>query len=205
VPALEIPPAEVLGRVSELWQAAKKPASVMLLLDTSGSMVGEPLEKAKAGALRFIETMQPRDELEIRTFSDKIVRLAPVTKVADGAEGARQKIQDLFAGGGTHLYDVLREATIDWNERRQKHPERHYGIVLLTDGQDEGSLSSRSDLFDVLPKGDAADGVKIFTIGYGPKTQAPLLAEISGRSNARSFVGSTANVGSVYLEISANF
>lgn len=201
----EVPNEGILKRVIDLWQAAKKPASIMMLLDTSGSMAGEALDKAKEGAVSFIERMQPRDELEIRTFSHVITQLQPAAPVSTCGEAARQNVRGLFASGGTHLYDVLREGVISWSERKKQHPERHYGVVLLTDGNDEGSTSTLPDLMDVLPKGDNPETIKIFTIGYGPKTQSSLLKEIANKSNARAYQGTTSNIAAIYQEISSNF
>jgi Ca-activated chloride channel homolog len=205
IPSFEVPSEDVLKRLTDLWLAAKKPASVMLLLDTSGSMAGEAMDKAKEGAVSFIEKMQARDELEIRTFSDKIFRLQPAASIANNGETARQSVRGLFASGGTHLYEVLQQGVVDWNERKKRSPNRHFGIVLMTDGQDEGSPISLNDLMDVLPKGDNPETIKIFTIAYGPKAQKNLLKEISNKSNARAFEGSVADIGRIYQELSANF
>jgi Ca-activated chloride channel homolog len=205
VPNFEVPSEDVLKRLTDLWLAAKKPASVMLLLDTSGSMAGEAMDKAKEGAVSFIEKMQARDELEIRTFSDKIFRLQPAASIASNGETARQSVRGLFASGGTHLYEVLQQGVVDWSDRKKRSPDRHFGIVLMTDGQDEGSPISLNDLMDVLPKGDNPETIKIFTIAYGPKAQKNLLQEISNKSNARAFEGSVADIGRIYQELSANF
>lgn len=205
IPSYEVPSNDILKRITDLWLAAKKPASIMMLLDTSGSMTGEPLDRAKAGAVDFIASMQARDELEIRTFSDIITHLQPVSTIAKSGETARQNVRSLFATGGTHLYDVLREAVSDWSARKNKNPGRHYGIVLLTDGNDEGSTSTLPDLMDVLPKGDNPETIKIFTIAYGSEVQKSLLKEIANKSNARDYEGTTSNIGVAYKEISANF
>ena len=204
-PTFEMPSEDILRRVKDLWLAAKKPASIMMLLDTSGSMSGEAMDKAKEGAETFIEKMQARDELEVRTFSDKIFQLSKVDTIDKSGETARQKVRGLFASGGTHLYEVLKDAALAWNERKQKAPNRHYGIVLLTDGQDEGSPITLADLMDVLPKGDNPETIKIFTIAYGAKAGKSLLQEIANKSNARAYEGSTSNIARIYTELSANF
>lgn len=204
-PVFEVPNEAVLRRITDLWLAAKKPASVMMLLDTSASMSGEPLEKAKAGAISFIEQMQGRDELEIRTFNHQIFQLSAAGSIAVTRESAMQKVRGLFASGGTHLYTVLQDAALDWIARKKRGANRHYGIVLMSDGQDEGSPVTLADLMDVLPKGDNPETIKIFTIAYGASAQRTLLQEIANNSNARTFSGSTGNIGQIYREISANF
>lgn len=205
IPSFEVPGDDILKRIRDLWLDAKKPASVMLLIDTSGSMNGEAMDKAKDGAISFIERMHAKDELEIRAFNHEIVKLLPVSTVGASGEAARQKVAGLFANGGTHLYEVIKGAALDWNERKKRNPDRHYGVVLMTDGQDEGSQISRADLMDVLPKGDNPETIKIFTIAYGAKADKLFLKELSNKSNARSFESSASNIGRVYQELSANF
>ena len=205
IPAFEVPDEDILKRITDLWLDAKKPASVMMLIDVSGSMNGDPMNRAREGAVAFIERMHARDELEIRAFNHEITKLYGPATIASGGEAARDKVRGLFAAGGTHLYEVIRQAVLDWNARKKKSPGRHYGIVLLTDGRDEGSNIRRADLMDVLPRGDNPDTVKIFTIAYGQGADQLFLKEIANTSNARSFESNPTNIVRVYQELSANF
>ena len=88
---------------------------------------------------------------------------------------------------------------------RQSQPARHYGVVLLTDGKDEGSTLPRQDLMDQFPRDDAPEVVKVFTIGFGEQLDKPFLREISNRSNARMYESTSKNLVQVYAELSANF
>lgn len=205
IPTFDVPSEDILKRITDLWHDAKKPASVMLVIDTSGSMAGDPMEKAKEGAAQFISRMHPRDELEVRAFNNVITRLTPADAVAKNGEESRQRVLGLFANGGTHLYEVVREAAVEWAARKKNSPDRHYGIVVLTDGQDEGSQISRADLMDVLPQGDNPETIKIFTIAYGDRADKLFLQELSNRSNARTFESTASDISRVYKELSANF
>ncbi len=204
-PVFEIPSPSILNRVRDLWFETKKPASVTLIIDTSGSMNGEPMLKAKEGAVGFLDQMYPQDEIEIIVFNSTISVLSEMDTVAKVREGARARLQGLFANGGTHLYDVADLALKRIATRRQRQPDRHYGLVLLTDGKDEGSTLKRQDLIDTLPKGDAPEVVKIFTIAYGEDLDKSVLKELSNRTNARMFESTTKNIAQVYAELVANF
>lgn len=204
-PAYEIPGESILNRVRDLWFETKRPASVTLIIDTSGSMNGEPLEKAKAGAIGFLDQMYPKDEVEIIAFSDRIVPLVQMSQVGVVREQLRERVQGLFAGGGTHLYDVTDLALKRIAERRKADPHRHFGIVLLTDGKDEGSVLKKQDLVDTLPHDDAPEVVKIFTIAYGTELDKAVLKELSNRTNARMYESTAKNIVQVYGELVANF
>ncbi len=205
IPAFEIPGDSILNRIRDLWFETKKPASVTLILDTSGSMNGDPLDKAKAGAIGFLDQMYPKDEVEVIAFSDRIVPLAEMAPVGSVREPLRSRINGLFASGGTHLYDVTERALRRIGQRRTTQPNRHYGIVLLTDGKDEGSAWRRQDLIDLLPRDDAPAVVKIFTIAYGTEIDKGFLRELANRTNARMYESNAKNIVQVYSELVANF
>ena len=48
------------------------PLQVVLLLDISGSMQGQPLEDAKNAAARFLDHLQPGDQAALIAFSDDL-------------------------------------------------------------------------------------------------------------------------------------
>jgi Ca-activated chloride channel family protein len=205
VKAFRVPDERVLRRVRELWEEAKMPASIVLLLDISGSMQGEPLENAKKGAMTFIDKMNKWDELEVITFNHQLTNLVPLDRISVNGEKGKQKIQTLFADGGTRLFDGMQKGLDTIKKRRQKDPMRRYSLVVLSDGDDTNSVLGRYDFTDNLPKGDNLNVIKIFTIAYGGKANRDLLIEISNTTNARMFKSSPDAIEKVYRELSTNF
>jgi len=199
------PDEQVLRRVRELWEEAKMPASVVVLLDVSGSMQGSPLQYARKGAAIFIEKMNKWDELEVITFNHQLAKLAAMDKIGTSGEKARQKIQNLFADGGTCLFDATQHALDTIRKRRKIAPKRRYGIVLLSDGDDTNSKIGKYDFLDSLSKGDNPDVIRIYTIAYGEEANKDLLIEIAKSTNARMFTSSPEDIEKVYRELSANF
>jgi Ca-activated chloride channel family protein len=199
------PDEQVLRRVRELWEESKMPASVVVLLDISGSMQGSPLEYAKKGAATFIEKMNKWDELEVITFNHQLAKLADLDRISANGEKARQKIQNLFADGGTCLFDAMQSALETVQKRRRVAPNRRYGIVLLSDGDDTNSETGKYDFLDDLPRGDSPDVIRIYTIAYGEEANRDLLIEIAKSTNARMFKSLPEDIEKVYRELSANF
>ncbi len=205
VKAFRVPDERVLRRVRELWEEAKMPASVVLLLDISGSMQGESLENAKKGALTFIDKMNKWDELEVITFSDNAETLVHLNQVRDNGEIAKMKIQNLQAVGRTCLYDAIQEGLWSIQTRKKKVSGRRYGLIVLSDGKDTKSNLLPSKLLSNLPKGDSPDVIKLFTIAYGGGADRKFLTEIAQATNARMFQSTTQEIQKVYRELSANF
>src|SRR5439155_1884796 len=53
------------------------PRELVFLLDTSGSMSGEPLDTAKAAIRRALAAMDPRDTFQLIDFADEASSFAP--------------------------------------------------------------------------------------------------------------------------------
>src|SRR5262249_31083829 len=102
-----VPPAEVMIEVLKLWQANKKQARVVLVIDTSNSMNREQrLIQAKAGALELLQKFGKRDVLSLMEFNSEIKwhdKYVPM----DGAGRKRlaAKVNALSARRQTLLYD----------------------------------------------------------------------------------------------------
>src|SRR5436190_24136287 len=70
---LGLPEPRVLAKLKEAWRADRKPANVLLVLDTSGSMVQEDrLTRAKQGLTAFLGQVASQDRVGLATFADEI-------------------------------------------------------------------------------------------------------------------------------------
>ena len=209
-PNLEYPSEEAVTHILDVFHQVKKQASVILIIDTSGSMTGDKLKGAVDGAISFVDQMESEERVSVITFYDKITELSPLDRVGDVRESLKQKIAGVYAGGGTALHQVVmlaldKMAAIQ-AEDAAKGENRLYGIVLLTDGKNEVSGGpSEADLLSRLPSGDQPGGVKLFTISYGEDANKDLMKTLANRTNGKNFEGNPQNIRSVYLSISAEF
>ena len=204
--SLEYVNEALFRRANEMWHEVKKHSTVYLVLDTSGSMNGEPMNAAKKGAAKFIREMQKEDEVAVVAFSDQPRLLKPVAKVREVGESLATQVEGLFADGGTALYDATITAfdAAEKSKKDSKEP-RLYGVVVLSDGKDTASKQRLSDLLDRLKDTETAEGTRIFTVAYGNEADEDLLKQIAGRSNALFSKGDSANIDKIYHSISAYF
>jgi Ca-activated chloride channel family protein len=108
------------------------PFTAVLLVDTSASMAGPPLEKALEGARAFFTGMAPLDQGKLILFSDHVRLETPFTSVQSVLT---LSLHSLAAEGGTALNDALYLAV------RRLEPLRGRKIaVLLSDGVDIESV-----------------------------------------------------------------
>jgi Ca-activated chloride channel homolog len=90
-------------------------------------------------------------------------------------------------------------------KRRTAKTPRLYAVVVLSDGRDTNSKSTKTDLLSLLPNSEAAEGTRIFVIAYGKDADKDTLQRIAEGSNGRLFVGGTEDVEKIYNSIAAYF
>jgi tight adherence protein B len=118
--------------------AARTQVSVLLLLDTSGSMKQDDnISRAKAAADRFVEQLRPGSSIGVLAFSD---RPQLVQQLTPDQASAKRSIATLQASGHTALYDAI----VQGAGQLAGEPGQH-AIVLLSDGVDDGSAHSFAD------------------------------------------------------------
>lgn len=203
---LEYVSEDLFLRANELWHAVKKKAAVWLLLDTSSSMSGAPMEAAKKGAVRFLQQMEPDDTIQVLSFNSAVSPLGTPGRVREVGEELIHKVGGLYATGNTALHDALLQAMGEVEKaRREASEQRLYGIVVLSDGKDTSSQAQRADVISQLPRGEDTEGTRLFTIAYGDQADGKFLGEVSERSNAVMLEGSTANVDRLYHQLASYF
>jgi Ca-activated chloride channel family protein len=204
---LGLPEPRVLAALKKTWRLDRKPANVLLVLDTSGSMTQENrLESAKQGLKAFIAQVQPQDNVGLTIFSDRITPLVPIAPVKGNRAELRQIVSNLVADGGTAAYD----ATVAGVDQVGKLADnsRINAVVLLTDGEDTDSSRSADQVVRELEaQGDSAKRVRVFTIAYsaGAAGAAENLERIAAASGGKAYVGKTSDIESVYRSISSFF
>lgn len=107
------------------------PREVMLLVDVSGSMDGQPLAHAKAVAKGIVQHLSARDTFNVLSFASGVAQMNPKARratAAGKAEGLRW-IDNLKAGGGTEL-----ERAVVKMLARKPGADRIRLVYVLTDG-----------------------------------------------------------------------
>ncbi len=204
---LGLPEPRTLDRIRRAWREDRKPANVLLVVDTSGSMNEENrLVRAKEGLDAFFAEVGKQDSVGLNIFSDRLQPLLPIAPFRQNERRLRDTVDNLIADGGTAVYD----ATIDGFEsvRAEATPERINAVVVLTDGEDTDSSASAEDAVRaVRAQGDSDDQVRVFTIAYsaGAVGAAEALAAIAEASGGQAYEGDTEDIEAVYRSISSFF
>lgn len=136
--------------VAEETQSVVVPR-VLLAVDTSGSMLGQPMDDAKAAITSFATQADPRAELGLMTFSTTPHLVVPPTTDRGRLLAA---VTAMRAQGETSLYDATAAAVqaLDGSGDRR--------VVIVSDGGDTRSTTSLEDAVSaVTASGAAADAI----------------------------------------------
>ncbi len=202
---LEVPPAEVIVGVQELWRSeVKKPVDVVVVMDTSGSMEGEKIASARSSMVDFIDLMDDRDRLEVILFSDEMITLTDLSPLGEKREEIRNRVSGVMEGGDTKLYSAIELA---YEELETKgNPDHIRAIVALTDGKDTASMITLPQLIDrIEAKSESGDATKIFTIAFGRAADRDVMRRIAEITGGRQYDSDPETIGEVYAEIATFF
>jgi Ca-activated chloride channel family protein len=208
VAALPSPNSEISNAVIDIFMINKRKATVIVVLDVSGSMEGDKIRSAREATAEFLSRLHPDDEVAVLIFSDLVTKLGDASRVGDVVEGLSQRVEGLLADGNTALYEAVCDAAKAIERLRFEDTEtgesRLYGIVLLSDGEDTvGHITENQMFATCLPANAEADGVKIFPIAFGETADTGVLSRIATVTGGRLFQADPESIGNAYLSISA--
>jgi len=174
---LQIPSAAVVEVVQNVWYYTKRPTNVYLVVDTSGSMAGEKMERTRTALQSFVSQIQgDRDKVGIVEFGSGVKRFEPLRSLNDGG---RNQMLDVIAGmeadGYTALLDAVWQAQDDL--QTVADGEAINAIVVMTDGQENDSYRDMNDLRQAFQ--NARTPVVVFTIAFGNDADDALLQELA--------------------------
>lgn len=177
----------------ELINGGEIGINVALVIDRSGSMMGQPISDAKRAASAFVELMQSRDQSAIVSFSNQ-----PRTdhSFSNDINALKAAISTIGAVGGTAIFDALIHSVYLMNTNMKNR-----AIILLTDGADKDSYYSYQEALTTL----ISHEVRTFTIGLGLNQNSPeetVLKEIASKTGGLYFYSPTSSdLEAIYLAI----
>jgi VWFA-related protein len=154
------------------------PISVVLAIDTSESMLGEPLANTKQAALAFLDNLSPGDEVALLTFASSVKVQQPFTTDLDTV---RASIESLKAGGKTALYDAEYQAV----ELASTAANPRRFAVFLTDGNEYGGLSVHSAEEAVTLATE--QNLSFYVFGIGFEVDPRQLSDLATRTRGESY------------------
>jgi Ca-activated chloride channel family protein len=141
------------------------PKELVFVLDTSGSMMGFPIEKAKEAMRHALNGLNPRDTFNLITFAGdtRILFPHPVPATAENLEQAQRFLETRRGSGGTEMMKAIR-AALD--------PSDHQGNVRIVCFMTDGEVGNDFAIIDEVKRHPNA---RVFSFGIGSSVNHFLL------------------------------
>lgn len=164
----------------ERFSAQPDGLSIALVIDASGSMLGDRLDAARDAAAAFVEQLADEDRVAVVRFSDDVQTVAAL---GTNRETAAAAVRGLTSSGGTALHDAIVRTA---EELARSEAESRRAIVLLSDGRDEAASGLEPGSFHTLDEAIRAAhlaDVEIYALGIG--AQLDIETDFVGRLTTR--------------------
>ncbi len=162
----------------------RPPVNLALVIDRSGSMGGDKIEKAREAALEAVRQLVADDIVSVIAYDSRVETLVPAQRVGNRRR-LEEAIRSLEATGGTALYGgVVRGAD---EVRRFSEDGRYVNrVILLSDGQANVGPSSPEEL-GRLGASLMREGIAVTTIGLGLGFNEDLMTRLAQRSDGNTY------------------
>ncbi|MBM3261917.1 MAG: VWA domain-containing protein, partial [candidate division Zixibacteria bacterium] len=157
----------------------RTPVNLCLVLDRSGSMLGEKIENVKQAVAHVLDGLQSDDYISIVIFNERSLVALPAQHIQD-LDQLKARVNALKAEGGTSMSKGIQDGLAEL--RKHVGPTRISRMILLTDGQtweDEADcqhLASEARL----------NNIAITALGVGDDWNETLLDAIARNSTGRA-------------------
>ncbi len=178
---LEAPPAPDARR--------RPPVNLALVLDRSGSMSGDKIEKAREAAVSAIRRLQPDDLVSVVIFDHEVETLVSA-QPAKNIEWIESRIRAITSRGNTAIFGGVSQGAAEV----RKHLEGKYvhRVILLSDGLANVGPASPDDL-GRLGASLMKEHLSVSTIGLGHDYNEDLMTKLSGQSDGNSYFAETSD------------
>lgn len=166
---------------TDVMAAVKMPLNISLVLDTSGSMSGEKINRLRDAVNYVIDMLGDGDFISLISFSSSskvLVKSQQIHSAADRAAIKRQ-VSQLDAGGGTDIGPAMEKGLAEI--KKSWAPQQINRMVLLTDGQTDGESRCKK-----MADQAGAENIPVLALGIGADWNDKLLIDIGQRSGGEA-------------------
>ncbi len=175
----------------------RPPMHLVLALDVSGSMIGDPINYLKQGLDAMVDELRADDLVSLVTYSDEAAVVLEAVPASDQVF-LRDTFAAIRASGSTNLYDGLFTALRIAADHQS--PDLQNRVVFLSDGLATTGLESAAKIRG-LAESYARQGIAITTIGVGENFDVGVMRSL-GEVGAGNFyfLANPADVAEVFTD-----
>ena len=172
-----------------LSSVRRAPMEMIFVMDCSGSMSGEPIEKSKDAVSRALRQLQPNDTFQIIRFSNNTSQLGPqpIPATQENIRRGLEYVQKLSGSGGTEMIEGVKAALGFSHD-----PERFRLVSFMTDGY----IGNEAEILEAVH--DRLGASRIFSFGVGSSVNRFLLDRMAKLGKgAVAYIGLDESAGDI--------
>ena len=158
---------------SKMEKSKREGIDLIIALDISNSMLAQDIKpnrltRSKMAISRLVDKLQG-DRLGIIVFAAEAYTQLPITTDYGAAKMFLSSVStDYINNQGTSIASAIKLAEQSFESEKDKTGKTNKALVIITDGEDheEGAIEAAEEA--------AGKGIKIYTIGMGLETGAPI-------------------------------
>lgn len=156
-----------------------EPVELVCVVDTSGSMDGAPMRRAKEALHEILDRLTPDDRIRVIRFANGSSSLTkePVAATRYGIESTREYVDRMKAGGGTEMMSGIRAAL-----GHEAAGDRRKMVVFLTDGYIGNEEEILAEIHRTL------GSARLFSLGIGSSVNRYLIESMAAEGRGASAV-----------------
>ena len=162
----------------------KRPkVNLSIVLDRSGSMSGQKIEKAKEAAIEALRRLGPGDMCSVVIYDHNVQTIVPAQS-ARNIEWIESRINMIQPGGNTALFGGVSQGASEI--RKNLGGEYVHRIILLSDGLANVGPSTPEEL-GRLGAALLKEDISVTTVGVGTDYNEDLMARLSQNSDGNTY------------------
>lgn len=156
----------------------REPLNLVAVVDKSGSMDGEPLQRVRESLIEITKQLRQGDQLSIVLYGDRAhVYMKPTMIDSDSRSSVIHSIKKIVSEGSTYMeeglkvgYEVATQTARDFHGRTR--------VMLFTDEQPNVGNTSAAGFMGMATEASKA-GIGLTTIGVGVQFDDELAVKVS--------------------------
>ncbi len=162
-------------------KSSSPPLAFFIVIDTSYSMDGEKIFRAKEAALKVLDLLKEDDHVFVYGFDGRVKRV-----VVDARASERDKLENaivgLTLGSGTNIYAVLDQMAKDARKVMELADVAGVKVIFITDGEPTVGPKKPKKILEAARRLREA-GASALVIGVGLDYNEKLLLDIADTLN----------------------
>jgi Ca-activated chloride channel family protein len=154
---------------------ARSRMAVAIVIDRSGSMAGDKIQKARQASKQFVARLTDEDEIAIVTYSSDYSVDLPLTTIKGQRNRIDRVIDEILDGGGTDIGAGLQAGL---SALKGAHKDAVKRLLLVSDGNANQGITDSGSLASIAKRGHQ-DGITVSTLGVGVDFNEDLLGQMA--------------------------